>query len=50
MDATEVARILLGMHDGLFFHAALGLPVDWAKVAGTLKELLEHGLAQGEGG
>lgn len=50
VDATEVARILLGMYDGLFFHAALGLPVDWAKVAGTLNELLEHGLAQGEGG
>lgn len=47
MRVREVARLLLGMYDGLFFHAAMGLPVDWAGLSQAWLELLR---SEGQGG
>lgn len=47
MRIREVARLLLGMYDGLFFHAAMGLPVDWAGLSQAWLELLRP---EGRGG
>jgi len=49
VDARGVSQILLGMYDGLFFHASVGIPVDWARVSQTLQDLLRHGLGRGDG-
>jgi len=47
LDAEQVARILMGTFDGLFFHASVGIPVEWTKVSKTLQNLLRHGLGEG---
>jgi len=49
MRVREVARLLLGMYDGLFFHAAMGLPVDWAGLSQAWLELLHPKGQKGTG-
>jgi len=47
VEVREVSQILLGMYDGLFFYASLGIPVEWTRVSKTLQDLLQHGLGEG---